>query len=269
MSTVTTEQPTPVSLCSGGSAILQIRDARKHFGGVQAVDGCSFDVAQGAITGLIGPNGAGKTTLFNLITGHFPLDAGDIRYRGASIVGLSPDQLAGRGLVRTFQIPRGFSRMTVWENLMFAAPNQLGEGVMQAIARLARMRAEEARYAQRAWEILEFLELDHLADEYADALSGGQRKLLELGRVLMMDPEVILLDEPAAGVNPALMQNLSARIADLNAQGITFLIIEHDMDLIFRMCHTVVVMHHGTALAEGDPETIRHDPRVLEAYLGG
>jgi ABC-type branched-subunit amino acid transport system ATPase component len=251
------------------AAVLEMRDVEKNFGGLQAVAGCSFDVAAGTITGLIGPNGAGKTTLFNLITGQLQPDTGDIRYRSESIVDLPPDDIAGRGLVRTFQIPRSFDRMTVWENLMFAAPEQEGEGLLQALLRPERARQQEVTYSDRAWDILEFLGLDHLAESYAGALSGGQRKLLELARVLMMDPNTVLLDEPAAGVNPVLMERLADRIAALNQQGITFLIVEHDMGFVFRICHRIVVMHHGMVLAEGDPEVIRQNPQVLEAYLGG
>lgn len=251
-----------------GGPLLQLKGVVKSFGGLMAVNACSFDVAAGSITGLIGPNGAGKTTTFNLITGVLRPDGGDIRYRGQSLVGLSPDQIARRGVVRTFQIPRVFSRMTVWENVMFAAPNHSGEGVLRALIRKA-WRPWEEDLAARAHEILAFVGLDRLANEYAGALSGGQRKLLELARVLIMNPSMILLDEPMAGVNPALARALVDRIQELNRQGITFLIVEHDIGMIMRVCHRVVVMHYGRVLAEGDPELVRRDPRVLEAYLGG
>lgn len=250
------------------SPILALEDVSKSFGGVMAVDSCSFDVPPGSITGLIGPNGAGKTTTFNLIAGVFRPDTGSIRYRGDGVVGATPDQVARMGLVRTFQIPRVFARMTVWENLMFAAPEQADESVWQAL--VPRIwRAQERALSKRARGVLDFIGLDHLRDEYAGNLSGGQRKLLELARVLMMDPQLILLDEPMAGVNPTLARSLIDRIQELNERGITFLIIEHDIDMIMNLCDHIVVMHHGRRLAAGDPETVRNDPRVLDAYLGG
>lgn len=249
-------------------AILALQDVTKSFGGVMAVDSCSFEVSRSSITGLIGPNGAGKTTTFNLIAGVFRPDAGSIRYRGEGIVGDTSDQIARKGLVRTFQIPRVFARMTVWENLMFAAPEQADESVWQAL--MPRVwQAQERSLSRRAWDVLAFIGLDDLRDEYAGSLSGGQRKLLELARVLMMDPQLILLDEPMAGVNPTLARSLIDRIKGLNERGITFLIIEHDIDMIMNLCDHIVVMHHGSRLAAGDPETVRRDPRVLDAYLGG
>jgi len=253
---------------SNGRPILQLDDVVQSFGGLMAVDHCSFDVPAGSITGLIGPNGAGKTTTFNLIAGVLVPDSGDIRFRGESIAALPPHRIAQRGLVRTFQTPRVFARMTVWENLMFAAPDQPGEGVLRAWRRSA-WQGREAELSQRAQGILAFMELGRLEDEYAGSLSGGQRKLLELARVLMIEPQMILLDEPTAGVNPTLSRTLIDRIQELNRQGTTFLIIEHDIDMIMRICHKMVVMHYGHRLAEGDPETVRKDPRVLEAYLGG
>lgn len=251
-----------------GTAILQLEGLVKSFGGLMAVDNCSFEVTAGSITGLIGPNGAGKTTTFNLITGVLPADAGDIRYRGESLVGLPPDRIARRGLVRTFQIPRIFSRMAVWENLMFTPPDQPGEGILRSLLR-DTWRQREEELAMRTRELLAFVGLAHLADEYAGSLSGGQRKLLELARVLMMEPQLILLDEPMAGVNPNLARTLVERVQALNRQGTTFLIIEHDIETVMRICDKVIVMHYGSRLAEGDPATVRRDPRVLEAYLGG
>jgi len=251
-----------------GAPILQLDGVAKSFGGLMAVDHCSFDVPAGSITGLIGPNGAGKTTTFNLIAGVLSPDEGDIRYRGQSIASLPPDRIARQGLVRTFQTPRIFTRMTVWENLMFAPPDQPGEGAWRSLLRRIWRRREQ-ELAQRAHEVLAFVGLDHLADEYAGTLSGGQRKLLELARVLMIEPQMILLDEPTAGVNPTLTRTLIGRVQELNRQGTTFLIIEHDIDMIMRICHKMIVMHYGSRLAEGDPETVRRDPRVLEAYLGG
>ncbi len=250
------------------SAILHVHHLSKHFGGVAAVDDCTFDVQEGTITGLIGPNGAGKTTTFNLITGVLKPDQGEIYFRDRLITGLSPDRIARLGLVRTFQIPRVFARMTVWENLMYAVPHHPGERVWKAPFKPLWV-AHEKGYAEKAHAILEFLGLAHLTDEYAGTLSGGQRKLLELGRVLMMDPQVILLDEPMAGVNPTLRRTIIERIHELNEQGITFLIVEHDMEMIMSVSDEIVVMHYGHVLAAGKPEEVRRNPLVLEAYLGG
>jgi ABC-type branched-subunit amino acid transport system ATPase component len=248
--------------------ILQLEGVDKRFGGLAAVQDCSFAVRTGSITGLIGPNGAGKTTLFNLVSGTLSPDGGDIRYEGRPIRGLSPDAVARRGLVRTFQMPRPFARLTVWENLMFAAPDQPGERLWQSW-RPRLWRAREAELAGQAHRILTRMQLSSLADAYAGTLSGGQRKLLELARLLMMNPRLILLDEPLAGVNPTLTGLVAGQIESLNQQGITFLMIEHNLNLVMRLCHRVVVMHQGRLLAEGPPETIRRDPRVVEAYLGG
>lgn len=253
---------------TNGAPILEVHHLEKHFGGVAAVYDCSFTVADGSITGLIGPNGAGKTTTFNLITGVLAPDGGEIYYRGRLINNMPPDRIARLGLVRTFQIPRIFERMTVWENVMFAVASHPGEGVFGALWRPG-WRKYEATMAGRAHEILHFVGLDHLTDERAGTLSGGQRKLLELARVLMLRPRMILLDEPMAGVNPTMRRALVERIQDLNREGYTFLIIEHDMETIMAISHTLIVMHYGSVLATGDPETVRRDPRVLDAYLGG
>ena len=253
---------------SEGTSILEVRHVEKHFGGVTAVHDCSFTVAEGSITGLIGPNGAGKTTTFNLITGVLRPDRGEIYYRGRLINGMPPDRIARLGLARTFQIPRVFERMTVWENVMFAVRDHPGEGVFSSLWP-PRWRAYETTVARRAHEILAFVGLDHLVDEPAGSLSGGQRKLLELARILMLEPRVILLDEPMAGVNPTMRKALVERIRELNRQGVTFLIIEHDMETIMSISHTLIVMHYGSVLAEGRPDQVRQDARVIEAYLGG
>lgn len=253
---------------SDSASILEVHHVEKHFGGVTAVHDCSFSVKEGSITGLIGPNGAGKTTTFNLITGVLKPDKGKIYYQGRLINGMPPDRIARLGLARTFQIPRIFERMTVWENVMFAVQDHPGERVATSLWP-RHWRAYELAMAERAHEILAFVGLDHLADEHAGALSGGQRKLLELARILMLEPRVILLDEPMAGVNPAMRKALVERIQALNRQGITFLIIEHDMETIMNISHVLIVMHYGRVLAEGRPEDVRRDARVLDAYLGG
>ncbi|RIH83805.1 ABC transporter ATP-binding protein [Calidithermus roseus] len=252
-----------------GQPILEVVDLVKDFGGLRAVDGCRLEVRRGTITGLIGPNGAGKTTLFNLVTGFLRPDAGRVLFQGEDITGLPPHQVFRRGLARTFQIPREHRLMSVLENLMLVPPGQLGERFWNTWFRPGLVRAQEEAIRHRALEVLEFVELAQLQDEYAGNLSGGQRKLLELARVLMADPLLVLLDEPGAGVNPTLMRKLASRIEDLQGRGITFLIIEHDMDLVMRLCNPVIVMSEGRRLAEGPPEEIRRDPRVLEAYLGG
>ncbi len=250
---------------------LEVTNLRKTFGGVVAVDDTSFSVERGSITGLIGPNGAGKSTTFNCITGVHAPDSGDVRFEGEDITGLKPNQIAERGLVRTFQIARELSEMTVLENMLLAFANQQGEALWRSVTPGMRKRVveEERAFLERVWEILELFEIDHLAHEEAGNLSGGQRKLLELSRALLTDPEMLLLDEPMAGVNPSLEKKLLERIHELRSQGYTFLLVEHDMDVIMENCEHVVVMHQGRVLAEGPPEAIQADEQVIEAYLGG
>ena len=251
--------------------ILSVRDLHKSFGGITAVDGTSFEVQPGTITGLIGPNGAGKSTTFNLITGVNTPDSGQIRFDGTDITGWRPDRVARRGLVRSFQIARELEEMTVMENVMLAPPDQIGERFWSAVLPVLRGRvaADERQLRERAWDTLEFFELADLAEEPAKSLSGGQRKLLELARVLMTDPEMILLDEPMAGVNPTLEERLLDRLDELRGRGYTFLFVEHDMDVVMNHCDPIVVLHQGQVLAEGPPAAIRDNERVLEAYLGG
>jgi branched-chain amino acid transport system ATP-binding protein len=256
---------------STDAEILELRDLEKRFGGITAVDGASFDVERGTITGLIGPNGAGKSTTFDCITGVHAPNAGSVVFDGEDITGLEPYQVANRGLVRTFQIAREFPEMTVLENMMLAPKDQLGESLWRSVTPIARREvvAQEERTRERAWETLEFFEIDHLAEEYAGNLSGGQRKLLELARALLTDPEMLLLDEPMAGVNPSLEKKLLERIHELREQGYTFLLVEHDMDVIMNHCEHIVVMHQGNVLAEGTADDIRSNEEVIEAYLGG
>lgn len=249
--------------------ILQTDGIVKDFGGIRAVDGCSFSVASGSITGLIGPNGAGKTTAFNIVTGFIRADAGTITFRGERIDGLSPHDIFRKGIARTFQIPRELRLLTVLENLMLVPESQTGESFWNAWFRPGVIRHEEASAARRAREILEFVELIHLQHELAANLSVGQKKLLELARVLMADPSMILLDEPTAGVNPTLMNKLAGFIKTLREQGKTFLLIEHNMDLIADLCDTVIVMNNGRRLVVGEPDEVRNHPEVLAAYLGG
>ena len=250
---------------------LQVENLSKRFGGLTAVDGASFEVEQGSLTGLIGPNGAGKSTTFNCVTGVLEPTAGTVRFNGEDITGLAPHQIADRGLARTFQIARELGEMTVLENLMLAPTHQRGESLWRSVLPFTRgsVVEEEAEVLEDVWETLDFFDIDHLADEYAGNLSGGQRKLLELARVLLTDPDVLLLDEPFAGVNPSLEERLLEHLHELREQGYTFLIVEHDMDLIMDNCERVIVMHQGSVLTEGTPEDVKADERVLEAYLGG
>ena len=250
--------------------ILEVESVVKSFDGVRAVDGCSLSVRRSTITGLIGPNGTGKTTLFNLITGFLKPTSGHILFQGERVDGLPPHRIFHRGIVRTFQIPRELKTMTVLENLMLVPPNQVGEQIWNPLLFGFRVSRQERRIYEKALEVLEFVDLVHLRDEYAANLSGGQKKLLELARTLMTDPAMILLDEPGAGVNRVLMRKLVDNIETLCRElGITFLVIEHDMDLITRLCNPVIVMSQGEFLAEGSPEEIKQDERVLDAYLGG
>jgi neutral amino acid transport system ATP-binding protein len=251
---------------------LRVEGLRKEFGGITAVDGATFSVEEGSLTGLIGPNGAGKSTTFNCITGvHDPTD-GTVQFRGEDITGQRPHAIANKGLVRTFQIARELDEMTVLENMMLAPGTQRGESIAQSVLPTLRGDVVEQEMSLRdeVWETLEFFEIDHLADEYAGNLSGGQRKLLELARALMTDPDMMLLDEPFAGVNPTLEEKLLDRIHDLREQeGLTFLLVEHDMDLIMENCEHVIVMHQGRVLDEGAPAEIKENEEVVEAYLGG
>ncbi|WP_276272038.1 ABC transporter ATP-binding protein [Haloarcula litorea] len=262
---------TPTTSAAIDAPLLEVEGLRKEFGGVTAVDGADFRVAKGSFTGLIGPNGAGKSTTFNCITGIHEPTAGTVRFDGGDVTGLPPYTLAERGLVRTFQIARELSEMTVLENVMLAPPGQVGESAVRAVlpGLRDRVQRDERAVLEDAWETLEFFEIDHLAHENAGTLSGGQRKLLEMARVLMTDPEMVLLDEPLAGVNPTLEEKLLDRIDELRREGLTFLLVEHDMDVIMEHCEHIIVMHQGSVLAEGDAETIRNDERVLDAYLGG
>jgi branched-chain amino acid transport system ATP-binding protein len=250
--------------------MLEVKSLEKSFGGLRAVDDCSLEVKKESITGLIGPNGAGKTTLFNLVTGFHKPDGGEILFKGKRIDGLPPHKIFRRKSCRTFQITREFGHMTVLENLMLVPENQRGERILNTWFRPGFVKEQEREIRDKAVEVLEFVELIDLKDEYAGTLSGGQKKLLELAKTMMADPDLILLDEPGAGVNRTLMRKLVDNIRELCAEkGITFLIIEHDMDLVMSLCDPVIVMSEGQKLAEGTPEEIRSDERVLEAYLGG
>jgi branched-chain amino acid transport system ATP-binding protein len=249
--------------------MLVLTGLTKDFGGFRAVDHCGFSVAEGTITGLIGPNGAGKTTLFNLLAGALWPDEGRVEFLGEDISYLPPHRRFARGLVRTFQIPHEFHRLTVLENLMVAADAQDGERLWENWLAWARVRRREDEVRARAEDTLEFLGLTHLARERAGNLSGGQKKLLELGRTMMTEARLVLLDEPAAGVNRTLLREVEEKIQRLNRErGFTFLLVEHDMAFIEKLCDPVICMAEGQVLIEGDFETVRRDPHVLEAYLG-
>lgn len=250
--------------------LLEVRDLVKAFGGLRAIDHCTLDVAPGTITGLIGPNGAGKTTLFNIMTGFIPPDSGRVYFRGQDITSLPAHQIFNAKLCRTFQIPREHFSMTVLENLMLVPPDQTGERIWNTWFRPGKVRDEEDRLREQAEGVLQILEMTHMRDTLAGQLSGGQKKLLELGRILMAEPTMVLLDEPGAGVNRSLMRRLVDNIDWMRREkGITFLLIEHDMDLVMNLCDPVIVMSEGRKLMAGPPETVRNDPQVLEAYLGG
>ncbi len=249
-------------------ALLQVDSLVKEFGGLHAVDHVSFNLREGSITGLIGPNGAGKTTLFNTLAGAHRPNGGRILLRGRRIDGLPPHRIFAAGLARTFQIPRPFATMTLLENLMLVPADQPGEHFWNNwVARGAVARRERA-IRDQALELLAWLGLERLATEPASVLSGGQRKLLELARVLMAQPAAILLDEPGAGVHPVLLAQIAQRLRELPARGVTLLVIEHNLDLVMSLCNPVLVMAQGRLLMEGTPDQVRQDARVLEAYLG-
>ncbi|MDN2581157.1 ABC transporter ATP-binding protein [Aquibium sp. ELW1220] len=250
--------------------IIDVQDVSKRFGNVLAVDHCSLSVEKGSITGLIGPNGAGKTTLFNMVAGAFAPSSGRILLDGEDVTGLKAHELFGRGLLRTFQIAQDFSNMTAIENLMMVPAGQTGESLFSACFRRGAVMAQEADVRRRAEEVIDVIRLGHVKNERAGNLSGGQKKLLELGRVMMAQPRVVLLDEIAAGVNRTLLNDLAAVVQRLNREeGLTFFVIEHDMDLIARLCDPVIVMAAGSVMMQGPMSQIRNDPEVIEAYFGG
>ena len=250
-------------------AVIDVRNVTKRFGGLTAVNDCSLQVERGSITGLIGPNGAGKSTLFNMVAGNITPDSGSIVFDGRDVTGLPPHKLFRLGLLRTFQIAHEFSNMTALENLMVVPGDQPGEHLANAWFRPGLVRSREQHVRQKALDVIDFLKLGHVKNELAGNLSGGQKKLLELGRTMMVDAHVVLLDEVAAGVNKTLLQDLAANIERMNAElGYTFFVIEHDMDLIGRLCDPVIVMAEGRVIAQGPMEEIRANPEIIEAYFG-
>ena len=242
-------------------ALLEINNLTKSFGGLMAVHNCTFSVEEGSITALIGPNGAGKTTVFNLISGILPIDSGRVIFNGERIEALPPHKITRKGLSRTFQISRDLMEMSVIENLVVHSPTQ---GLLDLLK--GSILKQEL---DQAMELLDFVGITHLAHAKAKSLSYGQKKLMEFAATLMTEPRMILLDEPAGGINPALLENIMEKITEVNKRGVTFLIVEHNMDVVMNLCNPVVVMAYGEVLAQGTPEAVQNNPQVLEAYLGG
>ena len=249
--------------------ILEIKNLSKYFGGLAAVSNCSLNVKRGTITGIIGPNGSGKTTLFNLIAGNVRSSEGEVIFNEESITDLPAHELFSKGLLRTFQIAHEFSNLSVLENLMMVPPNQSGENLLNALIKPTLVKKEEEQIRMKAYEVVDFLNLKHLANERAGNLSGGQKKLLELGRTMMVDAKLVLLDEVGAGVNRTLLKDLGTAILKLNKEkNYTFCMIEHDMDFISRMCNPVIVMSEGSVLFEGTSQEVKKNEKVIESYLG-
>lgn len=249
--------------------MIEVKNLKMHFGGIHAVDDVSLSLQTGRITGLIGPNGAGKTTLFNVIAGHYKPTSGHVYLDGEDITGLEPHQLFAKGMLRTFQIAHEFSTLSVRENLMMVPGNQSGERLIDAWLRPNLVKEEEARVREKANDVIRFLEIEHVAEELAGNLSGGQKKLLELGRTMMTDAKIVFLDEVGAGVNRTLLNTLGDAIIRLNKErGYTFCMIEHDMDFIGRLCESVIVMAEGHVLAQGTAAEVTANEQVIEAYLG-
>jgi len=249
--------------------MLSVDNVTRQFGGFKAVDGVSLQLAEREILGIAGTNGAGKSTLFAAIAGQQPADAGRICFDGHDITRLPPYRRARLGLVRTFQVPREFKSLSVHQNLLAAAANPQGERLLNAFVRTRSLREHEEQLVAKADGILQFLNLSRVRDKLAGGLSGGQKKLVELGRVLMLDPRCILLDEPFAGVNPVLIEEICERVRELHARGIAFIVIEHHLQALKALSQRMIVMDRGRILAEGDPHTVLDDPRVQEAYMGG
>ncbi|MBU2866283.1 ABC transporter ATP-binding protein [Pacificibacter marinus] len=249
--------------------MIEVRDLHMHFGGFRAVDGASLSIKEGSITGLIGPNGAGKTSLFNCIAGVLTPTSGQILFDGEDVTGLKPHQLFHKGILRTFQIAHEFSTMTVRENLMMVPANQSGETLWNAWFKRGQIAVEEAALRKKADEVLEFLTISHIADEKAGNISGGQKKLVELGRTMMVDAKIVFLDEVGAGVNRTLLYTIADAIKRLNTErGYTFCMIEHDMEFIKMLCDPVIVMASGQVMATGSADEIMQNEQVIEAYLG-
>jgi branched-chain amino acid transport system ATP-binding protein len=249
--------------------VLSVENLRKEFGALVAADDATFGVERGTITGLIGPNGAGKSTIFNLISGYYEPDGGTVRLNGADVTGTEPYKIANRGLVRTFQTPRKLEGMTVREAMMIGRQDQPGESFHKLFTAPGEVGEQERANLQDVEQILEEFEIDHLATQPATDISGGQMKLVELARAMLAEPEILLLDEPVAGVNPTLANKLAGQIERLHGQGTTFLLIEHDMSFIMKLADPIVVLDQGSVLMEGTPEEVQSDERVADAYLGG
>ena len=251
------------------SNILQVNNLSKYFGGLAAVSNCSLKIKKGSITGIIGPNGSGKTTLFNLIAGNLKSSKGTVLFNNENITNIPSYELFSKGVLRTFQIAHEFTNLTVLENLMMVPSKQSGENLINALFKSDIVRKEESKVKEKAFEVIEFLNLKHLANELAGNLSGGQKKLLELGRTMMVDAKLVLLDEVGAGVNRTLLKEIGTAILKLNKEkGYTFCMIEHDMDFISRLCDPVIVMAEGSVLFEGTSEQVKKNEAVIESYLG-
>lgn len=249
--------------------MIVVEDLHKHFGGVQAVNGATLSIQPGSITGLIGPNGAGKTTLFNVIAGLYQPTSGKVFLDGEDITGLKPHELFHKGVLRTFQLAHEFSTLTVRDNLMMVPPNQAGESLMNTWFKPGLVKAHEEEVRAKADEVIRFLEIEHVAEEFAGNLSGGQKKLLELGRTMMVDAKIVFLDEVGAGVNRTLLHKIGDAIIKLNEErNYTFCLIEHDMEFVARLCDPVICMAEGTVLAEGTIDEVKNNEQVIEAYLG-
>jgi len=249
--------------------ILQIKNLSKYFGGLAAVSDCSLKIKEGSITGIIGPNGSGKTTLFNLISGNLKTSRGKVLFYGEDVTDVPSHELFSKGILRTFQIAHEFTNLSVLENLMMVPANQSGENLMTALLKPSLVISEELVVKQKAQDVVDFLNLTHLSNELAGNLSGGQKKLLELGRTMMVDAKLVLLDEVGAGVNRTLLKDLGTAIIKLNKEeGYTFCMIEHDMEFISRLCNPVIVMAEGSVLFEGTAEDAKKDEKVIDSYLG-